>query len=109
MGTLGSEAVKKAECGCCGLWEDCTSGYIGWVKERFGGVWVCGLCQEAIKDEQARLGVTTQVALSIHASFLDTITKTTAPPPHIAHSILQLIRKIISSSSSSKEKEQCNI
>ncbi|KAI4347308.1 hypothetical protein L6164_008130 [Bauhinia variegata] len=101
---MGSEVVKRAECGCCGIWEECTSAYIGWVKERFGGVWVCGLCEEAIKDEQARLGVTTQVALRIHATFRDT--KTIAPPPHIAHSILQLIRKIISSSSSSLAKQR---
>ncbi|KAK9278402.1 hypothetical protein L1049_027967 [Liquidambar formosana] len=92
------EIVKRAECGCCGMWEECTMGYIGWVQERFGGVWVCGLCEEAIKDEQARLGVGVEVALRIHAMFRETANAD--PALHIATSILQLIKKIMSSSSS---------
>ncbi|KAB5531742.1 hypothetical protein DKX38_018412 [Salix brachista] len=56
------EVVGRAECGCCGMWEECTLEYIGWVRARFGGVWVCGLCEEAIKDERARLGGGVEVA-----------------------------------------------
>ncbi|KAG6745707.1 hypothetical protein POTOM_050210 [Populus tomentosa] len=93
------EVVETAECGCCGMWEECTMGYIGWVQERFGGVWVCGLCEEAIKDEQARLGVGVEVALRIHATFRETANAD--PPIHVAQSILQLIKKIMSSTSSS--------
>ncbi|XP_073261098.1 uncharacterized protein [Populus alba] len=72
------EVVERAECGCCGMWEEYTMGYIGWVQARFGGVWVCGLCEEAIKDEQARLGVGVEVALRIHATFRETAN---ADPP----------------------------
>ncbi|XP_043695914.1 uncharacterized protein LOC122646430 [Telopea speciosissima] len=92
------EVVKRAECGCCGMWEECTVDYIGWVKERFGGIWVCGLCEEAIKDEQARLGVGVEVALRVHAMFLETA----QPDPAIciAGSIIHLLKKILSSSSS---------
>ncbi|KAH8487470.1 hypothetical protein Peur_069219 [Populus x canadensis] len=93
------EVVERAECGCCGMLEECTMGYKGWVQERFGGVWVCGLCEEAIKDEQARLGVGVEVALRIHATFRETAYA--GPPIHIAQSILQLIKKIMSSTSSS--------
>lgn len=96
------EMVKIAKCGCCGLWEECTMGYIGCVKARFGGVWVCGLCEEAIKDEQARLGVGTGLedALRVHASFRETLNyNADDSTTHVlADSIIQLIKKIISSS-----------
>lgn len=96
------QAVTAAKCGCCGLWEECTMSYIGGVQERYGGVWVCGLCEEAIKDEQARLGVGVgiEVALRIHASFRETANADPTPHP-VTRSIMQLIKKIISSSSSS--------
>ncbi|KAF9671256.1 hypothetical protein SADUNF_Sadunf12G0028500 [Salix dunnii] len=93
------EVVERAECGCCGMWEECTLEYIGWVRARFGGVWVCGLCEEAIKDEQARLGVGVEVALRVHATFRETANA--GPPIHVAQSIVQLIKKIMSSTSSS--------
>ncbi|KAJ7970233.1 Protein of unknown function (DUF1677) [Quillaja saponaria] len=93
------EAVKKAVCGCCGMREECTIGYIGWVQERYGGLWVCGPCEEAIKYEQARLGVSIEVGLRVHTTFRDTIKAD--PAAHISHSNVQLIRKIMSPSSSS--------
>ncbi|KAK6921388.1 Protein of unknown function DUF1677, plant [Dillenia turbinata] len=100
---MASEAVKIAVCGCCGIWEECTLDYIGWVEEKYGGVWVCGLCEEAIKDEQARLGVEVGVALRLHAMFRETISSNKDDPPSgcVAHSLIQLIKKIISSSSTS--------
>ncbi|KAJ4851487.1 hypothetical protein Tsubulata_026237 [Turnera subulata] len=94
----GDEVVKRAECGCCGMWEECTMGYIGWVQERFGGVWVCGLCEVAIKDAQTRLGVGVEAALRVHATFIETANSN--PTIHIAQSIVQLIKKIMSSTSS---------
>ncbi|KAH7529289.1 hypothetical protein FEM48_Zijuj05G0168700 [Ziziphus jujuba var. spinosa] len=103
------EAVKAEKCGCCGLWEECTMGYIGCVQERYGGVWVCGLCEEAIKDEQARLGVGVgvEVALKIHATFRETANAN--PTPYVTDSIMQLIKKIISSSSSSSQASPSNV
>ncbi|PON96800.1 hypothetical protein TorRG33x02_075040 [Trema orientale] len=96
------EMVKIAKCASCGLWEECTMGYIGCVKARFGGVWVCGLCEEAIKDEQARLGVGVGLedALRVHASFRETMNYSAeGSTTHVlAYSIIQLIKKIISSS-----------
>ncbi|KAF3438306.1 hypothetical protein FNV43_RR21068 [Rhamnella rubrinervis] len=98
------QVVTAAKCGCCGLWEECTMSYIEWVQERYGGVWVCGLCEEAVKDEQARLGVGVgiEAALRIHASFRETANA--YPTPHaVAGSIMQLIKKVMSSSSSSSK------
>ncbi|KAM7279189.1 hypothetical protein ACFE04_006323 [Oxalis oulophora] len=103
------EEVKRVECGCCGIMEDCTMDYICWVQQRYGGVWVCGLCEEAIKDEQIRLGgVGVEVALRVHTLFRETtynniITNNNSDEPtlHITRSLVQLIKKIISSSSSS--------
>ncbi|WOL20141.1 hypothetical protein Cni_G28943 [Canna indica] len=94
-----NEVVEVAECGCCGMWEDCTAEYIGRVKERFGGVWVCGLCAEAIKDEQARLGVGVEAALLVHAKFRQTAA--VDPTVRIARSLIQLFRKMMISSANS--------
>ncbi|KAH7574469.1 hypothetical protein JRO89_XS03G0300200 [Xanthoceras sorbifolium] len=59
----GSQSeVEVARCECCGLMEECTPGYIGRVRERFQGLWICGLCGEAVKDE------TLQVLESSHTS-----------------------------------------
>ncbi|XP_040996215.1 uncharacterized protein LOC121242418 [Juglans microcarpa x Juglans regia] len=97
---MASEVVKRVKCGCCGMWEECTVEYIEWVQERFGGFWVCGLCEEAIKDEQARLGVGVEAALRVHATFLESAHAD--PTARMAPSILQLIKKIMSSSLSPK-------
>lgn len=72
-------------------------GYIRWVQERFAGTWVCGLCEEAIKDAQSRLGVGIEDALQVHATFVETANAD--PAICIARSILQLLKKIMSSKS----------
>ncbi|KAM0952821.1 hypothetical protein DsansV1_C02g0017411 [Dioscorea sansibarensis] len=91
---MGSrEVVVVAKCRCCGIWEECTAGYIHSVEEKFGGVWVCGLCEEAIKDEQVRLGVGVETALQVHASFRETVS--VDPIIRFAHSLLQLLKKKI--------------
>ncbi|KAK3224614.1 hypothetical protein Dsin_004476 [Dipteronia sinensis] len=66
------------------------------LLQRFRRVWVCGLCEEAIKEEQARLGdgIGVEVALRLHAAFRSETAIRIAPV-----SILQLIKKIMSSSS----------
>nr|XP_010905627.1 uncharacterized protein LOC105032766 [Elaeis guineensis] len=92
-----NEAVKVAECGCCGMREECTADYIAVVKERFGGVWVCGLCEVAIKDEQARLGISVEAAMLVHSKFRETTN--VDPTVRVARSLLHLLKKIISSTS----------
>lgn len=92
-----NEVVKLAQCGCCGMREECTVDYIGGVKERFGGVWVCGLCEVAIKDEQSRLGISVEAAMLVHSKFRE-ITNVD-PTVCIARSLLHLLKKILSSTS----------
>lgn len=89
------EIVKIAKCECCGIWEECTVDYIGCVKEQFGGAWVCGLCSEAIKEEQRRLGVDLEVAMRLHAKFRETAN--IDPTMQIARSFLHLLKKMASS------------
>uniref|UniRef100_J3LK81 Uncharacterized protein n=1 Tax=Oryza brachyantha TaxID=4533 RepID=J3LK81_ORYBR len=43
--------VESAKCECCELREDCTRGYILGVKADFGGRWLCGLCSEAVVEQ----------------------------------------------------------
>ncbi|XP_058078641.1 uncharacterized protein LOC131226968 [Magnolia sinica] len=93
-----NEVVTRVECGCCGMWEECTIGYIGWVKEQFGGTWVCGLCEEAIKDKQVRLGVGIEAALRLHATFMEATN--IDPTVQIVRSMIELLKKFMSSNSS---------
>ncbi|KAK1313108.1 hypothetical protein QJS10_CPA06g02318 [Acorus calamus] len=86
-------AVEVAECGCCGMREECTEGYIGWVKGRFCGVWVCGLCEEAVKDEQTRFGLSVEAALRVHASFRESVAAD--PTVRVVQSLLKLLRKVL--------------
>uniref|UniRef100_A0A0D9V5J7 DUF1677 family protein n=1 Tax=Leersia perrieri TaxID=77586 RepID=A0A0D9V5J7_9ORYZ len=48
------EAARSVLCECCGMAEDCTPTYIGRVRERFGGRWVCGICAEAVSEARRR-------------------------------------------------------
>lgn len=45
--------VESVKCECCGLSEDCTAGYISMVRASFEGKWLCGLCAEAVRDEDS--------------------------------------------------------
>ncbi|XP_074567057.1 uncharacterized protein LOC141823696 [Curcuma longa] len=45
--------VESVKCECCGLSEDCTEGYISRVRAAFEGKWLCGLCSEAVRDEES--------------------------------------------------------
>lgn len=98
---MGStEMLMVAECGCCGMWEECTLDYVKCVKARFAGVWVCGLCAEAIKDEQARLGLGIEAAVTIHAKFREIATS--EPTIDIARSLLKLLKKMITNATKSR-------
>ncbi|CAI9114202.1 OLC1v1014863C2 [Oldenlandia corymbosa var. corymbosa] len=48
--------VEDAKCECCGMIEEYTLEYIGKVREKYGGRWICGLCAEAVKEETAKNG-----------------------------------------------------
>eukprot|EP01018_Ginkgo_biloba_P033228 Gb_05535 [translate_table: standard] len=63
--------VQFARCKCCGLTEECTPDYIARVSERFYGVWICGLCAEAVKEEvcRAKNCIGMEEALRAHMAF----------------------------------------
>jgi Protein of unknown function (DUF1677) len=60
--------IGSAKCECCGLREDCTN--IRSVKADFGGMWLCGLCSESVKDEAGKAGMgEIEDAVRAHMSF----------------------------------------
>ncbi|CAL5023020.1 unnamed protein product [Urochloa decumbens] len=58
--------VEDARCECCGMSEECTPAYIGAVRRRFSGWWVCGLCAEAVAEEAGKRGGDREAALAAH-------------------------------------------
>ncbi|KAJ0981109.1 hypothetical protein J5N97_009364 [Dioscorea zingiberensis] len=74
------EGVEMVACGCCGIKEECTVGYIAKMKARHGGKWVCGLCAEAVKEEARRAGrrISPEEALARHTSFIEAFRAATA-------------------------------
>ncbi|XP_015697252.1 uncharacterized protein LOC107305127 [Oryza brachyantha] len=48
------DEARSVRCECCGVAEDCTPTYIGRVRERFDGRWVCGICAEAVSELRRR-------------------------------------------------------
>ncbi|CAL4888994.1 unnamed protein product [Urochloa decumbens] len=58
--------VEDVRCECCGMSEECTPAYIGAVRRRFSGRWVCGLCAEAVAEEAGKRGGDREAALAAH-------------------------------------------
>lgn len=50
----GGEVLEVIKCESCGFTEECTSFYISRIRERYCGMWICGLCIEVVKDEILR-------------------------------------------------------
>ncbi|KAL5783545.1 hypothetical protein ACOSP7_008574 [Xanthoceras sorbifolium] len=94
--------VEVARCECCGLMEECTPGYIGRVRERFQGLWICGLCGEAVKDETRRSKsnrediamITTDEALSRHMKFCQQF-KSSSPPTHPTEDLISAMKHLL--------------
>ncbi|KAG2728976.1 hypothetical protein I3760_01G229100 [Carya illinoinensis] len=60
--------IEDARCECCGMCEECTQEYIGKVRNKFFGKWICGLCAEAVKEEVEKNGGKIKEALGSHMS-----------------------------------------
>ncbi|KAL2493141.1 Protein of unknown function (DUF1677) [Abeliophyllum distichum] len=58
--------IEDAKCECCGMSEECTPEYIGQVRDKFSGKWICGLCAEAVKEETEKNGGNREEALNSH-------------------------------------------
>nr|GMD32347.1 uncharacterized protein LOC109192547 [Ipomoea batatas] len=46
--------------------EDCTPEYIDRVRAKFAGRWICGLCSEAVKEEEEKNGGKREEAVNSH-------------------------------------------
>ena len=94
-GGVGVEA-RSVRCECCGMAEECTPTYIGRVRERFQGKWVCGLCAEAVKERQAREpALTVGGAVAAHAAMCERFNSTVRlnPKLSLASSMRDIARK----------------
>ncbi|KAL6851602.1 hypothetical protein ACP4OV_020166 [Aristida adscensionis] len=94
----GGEAgeARSVRCECCGMAEECTPTYIGRVRERFQGRWVCGLCAEAVKERQAREPLLTVAgAVDAHAALCERFNSTVRlnPKLSLASSMRDIARK----------------
>ncbi|GAA0169737.1 hypothetical protein LIER_24153 [Lithospermum erythrorhizon] len=58
--------VEDAKCECCGMSEECTPEYIGRVREKNSGKYICGLCCEAVKLELEKNNGKKEEAMSAH-------------------------------------------
>ncbi|XP_010265722.1 PREDICTED: uncharacterized protein LOC104603393 [Nelumbo nucifera] len=103
--TIISNDVRRVECECCGLFEDCTRAYIRQVRARFCGRWVCGLCSEAVREESQRIGTARHIiweeALHAHMQICQRFNKfiRVNPAMSLAGSMTQILKK------SSKRRE----
>ncbi|RCV16895.1 hypothetical protein SETIT_3G175000v2 [Setaria italica] len=92
----GGAEARSVRCECCGMAEECTPTYIGRVRERFQGKWVCGLCAEAVKERQAREpALTVARAVEAHAAMCERFNSTVRlnPKLSLASSMRDIARK----------------
>ncbi|XP_008802469.1 uncharacterized protein LOC103716305 [Phoenix dactylifera] len=89
--------VEVATCEFCGLTEDCTQAYIARVRERYGGLWVCGLCRVAVEEEIERSGrrMSKEEAMTRHASFLRNFWDAAASPVNPTHLLIAALRRLL--------------
>lgn len=102
---MGNE-VEFAKCDCCGLTEECTEAYIKRVRERFQGRWICGLCEEAVKDEvirsESERGISRigneeeEEALNRHMSFCKKFRSSLRrPPPDHTQQLISAVKQLL--------------
>ncbi|KAJ3674754.1 hypothetical protein LUZ60_005370 [Juncus effusus] len=85
--------IEQVKCECCGLREDCTQDYITSVKSNFEGVWLCGLCSEAVRDEmnKGKKKRDVEEAMGAHMSFCRKIRAN--PAVRVADGMRQMLRR----------------
>ncbi|CAB4265880.1 unnamed protein product [Prunus armeniaca] len=106
--SASQSAVEEelVKCYCCGLTEECTPEYIATVKEQHQGFWICGLCAEAIKDENSRShrGLSDEEAMKRHASFCDEF-RLSSPPAKSAEELISAMKQLLRRTLNSLKKE----
>ncbi|KAF8032609.1 hypothetical protein BT93_D1507 [Corymbia citriodora subsp. variegata] len=95
-GAILPPELELVECDCCGLPEECTLEYIGRVRERFGGRWICGLCAEAVKDEAVRSegGIDGEEALGRHMKFCEQF-RSSSPPANPTEDLISAVKQLL--------------
>nr|XP_004501419.1 uncharacterized protein LOC101497093 [Cicer arietinum] len=103
MGSIetGTE-VEAVKCYCCGLTEECTPSYIDRVRESYHGRWICGLCAEAVKEEELK-SKSTDEALKRHMNFR---TSTSSPPNKPTLDLIDAVKHLLFRSLDSPKKEE---
>ncbi|XP_031739702.1 uncharacterized protein LOC116403240 [Cucumis sativus] len=98
--------VESVKCECCGLTEECTPAYIGRVRERYEGRWICGLCAEAVKDESLRSqsNITTGEAVKRHMKFHKAF-KSSIPPLNPTEDLISAMKQLLRRSLDSPKKD----
>ncbi|XP_074571328.1 uncharacterized protein LOC141827886 isoform X2 [Curcuma longa] len=89
--------VEFASCDCCGLTEECTPAYIAVVRERHVGRWICGLCEEAVRDEISRseLLISTEEAMGLHATFCRSFRSAEEPAVDPAEQLIAAVKHLL--------------
>ncbi|KAK2976627.1 hypothetical protein RJ640_024161 [Escallonia rubra] len=75
--------------------QECTAAYIDNIGERFNWRWICGLCDEAVKDEivQFERPVNTEEVVNRHMSFCRKFNSAGSPPNPAVH-LISAMRQI---------------
>lgn len=100
--TLANETELMESCECCGLAEECTRSYVARVRAVFCGRYICGLCAEAVKEEQGRSKseVTIEEALSAHMNVCSQFKHAARADPLVQlANVAELMRQILRKSS----------
>jgi Protein of unknown function (DUF1677) len=99
-----AQDLLSATCECCGLTEECTSGYVNKIREKHLGRWICGLCAEAVRYEMHRSGwnIPIEEAIDQHVGFLKRFKAGVAAPPEVAseqliQAVCRLLRRSLDS------------
>ncbi|XP_073005131.1 uncharacterized protein [Typha latifolia] len=87
---------ESARCACCDLTEECTPEYISKVRETHQGRWICGLCDEAIKDEiyRSRRAISTEEAIDRHMSFSKSF-RSASPPSNASERLITAVSRLL--------------
>lgn len=87
-----------ARCQCCRMTEEYTAAYIESVRSLYAGIFICGLCSEAVKyeifcsgEKQRRIGI--DEALAIHMRFCGEFVASQSPKVDFISAIGEMFRR----------------
>ncbi|KAI9106391.1 hypothetical protein K1719_021919 [Acacia pycnantha] len=102
---MKAETVQ-VRCYCCGLMEEGTVAYVGRVREKYKGRWICGLCAEAVKDEKQRSerDISTDEAMKSHKKFRQQF-RETSPPNNPTEDLIKAMKQLMLRSLESPRNE----